>query len=68
MNSLKEAEEEMLTFFNYPEKCRQNIYSTNIIERLIEEFRRRVKVQGSLPSRSSAEIILYELLAGGRIL
>ena len=67
VKSLKEAGEELLTFFNYPEKCRRSLHSTNAIERLIEEFRRRLKVQGSLPGRDSAEKLCYGMIAGGII-
>ena len=40
---------------------------TNTIERLHEEFRRRVKTQGSLPSEDAALILLFSLVASGQI-
>lgn len=36
-----------------------------MIERLNEEFRRRVKTQSSLPNESAILILLYGLLASG---
>jgi len=41
--------------------------TTNTIERLHEEFRRRVKTQGSLPSEDAALILLFSFVAGGQI-
>ncbi len=38
-----------------------------MIERLHEEFRRRVKTQGSLPSEDAAVVLLFSLVASGQI-
>jgi transposase-like protein len=38
-----------------------------VIERLHEEFRRRVKTQGSLPSEAAAVVLLFSLVASGQI-
>jgi putative transposase len=38
-----------------------------VIERLHEEFRRRVKTQGSLPTEDAALVLLFGLVAGGQI-
>jgi hypothetical protein len=43
------------------------IPDTNVIERLHEEFRRRVKTQGSLPTEDAALVLLFGLVAGGQI-
>jgi transposase-like protein len=40
---------------------------SNVIERLHEEFRRRVKTQGSLPSEDAAPILLFSLVVSGQI-
>ena len=40
---------------------------TNVIERLHEEFRRRVKTQGSLPSEDAALVLFFSLAASGQI-
>src|SRR6266849_3963723 len=41
--------------------------TTNTIEQLHEEFRRRVKTQGSRPSEDAALILLFSLVASGQI-
>jgi transposase-like protein len=41
--------------------------TTNAIERLYLEFRRRIKTQGSLPSEAAVLALLYGLLASGQI-
>jgi transposase-like protein len=38
-----------------------------VIERLHEEFRRRVKTRGSLPSEDEALVLLFSLVASGQI-
>ena len=38
-----------------------------MIERLHEEFRRRVKTQSSLPSEDAAPVLLFSLVASGQI-
>jgi putative transposase len=43
------------------------IPDTNAIERLHEEFRRRVKTQSSLPSEDAAVVLLFSLVASGQI-
>src|SRR6267143_4851847 len=35
------------------------LWTTNVIERLHEEFRRRVKTQGSLPNDNAAVVLLF---------
>jgi hypothetical protein len=37
----------------------KTLRTTNTIERLHEEFRRRVKTQGSLPSEDAAVVLLF---------
>jgi transposase-like protein len=41
--------------------------TTNVIERLNDEFRRRVKTQSALPSDDTAVILLFSLVASGEI-
>ena len=45
----------------------KTLRTTNVIERLHEEFRRRVKTQGSLPSEAAAVVLLFSLVASGQI-
>ncbi len=50
-----------------PKQQWKNIRTTNVIERLNGEFRRRVKTQGSLPSEDAALVLLFGLIATGQI-
>jgi transposase-like protein len=43
--SLREGGDELLTFFTFPKAQWKTLRTTNTIERLHEEFRRRVKTQ-----------------------
>lgn len=65
--SLLEAGEELLTFSRFPKSQWKSLRTTNAIERLHGEFRRRVKTQGSLPDTQTAEVLLFGLLASGQI-
>jgi len=65
--SLREGGDELLTFFSFPKAQWKTLRTTNVIERLHEEFRRRVKTQGSLPSEDAALILLFSLVASGQI-
>lgn len=67
VKSLLEAQAELLTFFCYPESQWKSLRSTNIIERIYGEFRRRIKTQSSLPSEEAVLILLYGLFASGQI-
>jgi len=65
--SLLEGGEELLTFFRFPKAQWKTLRSTNVIERLHGEFRRRVKTQGSLPTEDAAVVLLFSLVASGQI-
>ncbi len=67
VRSLEEAGEELLTFFAFPESQWLSLRTTNAIERLQLEFRRRVKTQGALPGETAALRLLFGLLASGQI-
>jgi len=67
VRSLDEGGDELLTFYRFPEQQWKTIRTTNVIERLNGEFRRRVKTQGSLPSEDSALLLLFSLVASGQI-
>ena len=64
---MKEAGEELLTFYHFPKSQWKSLRSTNTIERLNGEFRRRVKTQGSLPNAQAAELLLFGLLISDQI-
>ena len=67
LTSLREGGDELLTFFRFPRAQWKTLRTTNTIERLHEEFRRRVKTQGSLPSEDAALVLLFSLVASGQI-
>jgi putative transposase len=65
--SLEEAGEELLTFYDFPASQHKSLRTTNAIERLQEEFRRRVKTQASLPSEKAALLVFFGLFASGQV-
>jgi transposase-like protein len=65
--SLQEAGEELLTFYAFPQEQWKCLRTTNPIERLNLEFKRRVKTQCSLPSETSAMLILFGLILSEQI-
>jgi putative transposase len=65
--SLEEAGEELLTFYGFPASQHKSLRTTNAIERLQEEFRRRVKTQASLPSEKAALLLFFGLFASGQV-
>src|ERR1041384_7486802 len=67
VTSLREGGDELLTFSRFPKAQWKTLRTTNTIERLHEEFRRRVKTQGSLPSEDAALVLLFSLVASGQI-
>ena len=67
VRSLREGGEELLTFFGFPASQWKSLRTTNAIERLNEEFRRRVKTQGSLPGEDAVLPLLFALVVSGQI-
>lgn len=65
--SLQEAGEELLTFYRYPKTQWKSLRSTNVIERVHGEFRRRIKTQASLPGQDAVLLIMFGLLSTGQI-
>ena len=49
----------LFTYFQYPDSIRRSLHSSNIIDRMNKEIRRRIKVIDSLPSESAAMKIIY---------
>ncbi len=64
---LQQDWEQTTTFFAYPPSQHKALRSTNIIERLFEEFRRRTKSIPSFPTAQAALQLLFGLLASGHI-
>lgn len=65
--SLEEAGEELLTFYELPRALWKAIRSTNALETLHREFRRRTKTQGSFATEQAALTLLWGLVAFGQI-
>jgi transposase-like protein len=65
--SLEEAGERLFTFVRYPPEQWRSLRTTNAIERLHEEFKRRIKTQCLLPCAETAAMLFWALLASGRI-
>ena len=61
--SLLEAGDELLTYFSFPKAMRKSLRSTNSLENLNREFRRRTKTQASFPNEGAAVTLLYGLIA-----
>jgi putative transposase len=65
--SLEEAGLELLTFFDFPKATWKSIRTTNTLETLNREFRRRTKTQASFGTEAAALTVLYGLVAFGQI-
>jgi putative transposase len=65
--SLEEAGERLFTFVRYPPEQWRSLRTTNAIERLHEEFKRRIKTQCLLPCAETAAMLFWALLASGQI-
>ena len=66
-DSLEEAGERLFTFLRYPSEQWRSLRTTNAIERLHEEFKRRIKTQCVLPCAETAAMLFWALLASGQI-
>ena len=65
--SLEEAGDQLFTFLRFPSDQWKSIRTTNAIERLHEEFKRRIKTQCMLPCADTACMLFWALLASGQI-
>jgi putative transposase len=66
-DSLEEAGERLSTFTRLDPSQWKSARTTNAIERLNEEFRRRIKTQTVLPCAETVPMLLWALLASGQI-
>ena len=66
-DSLEEAGDRLFTFTLLPPSQWRSIRTTNAIERLHEEFKRRIKTQTVMPSADTAAMLFWALLASGQI-
>jgi transposase-like protein len=65
--SIDEAGDELFTFTRFPQSQWKALRTTNALERINEEFRRRTKTQSSLPSSDAVILLLFGLLRSGAI-
>jgi transposase-like protein len=65
--SLEEAGERLFAFLHLPPSQWKSARTTNAIERLHEEFKRRIKTQTVLPSAETASMLFWALMASGQI-
>jgi transposase-like protein len=63
--SLQEGGLELLTYYAFPEEMWKCLRTTNLIERLHGELRRRVKTQAALPNEEAALNLLFGLFVAG---
>src|SRR6202171_1450777 len=66
-DSLEEASEPLFRFTRLAPSQWRSARTTNAIERLHEEFKRRIKTQTVLPSADTAAMLFWALLASGQI-
>jgi putative transposase len=67
-DSLEEAGDRLFTFTRLASSQWKSARTTNAIERLHEEFKRRIKTQTVLPSSDTAAMLFWALLASGQII
>jgi transposase-like protein len=65
--SFEEAGDDLFTFVRYPVSQWKSLRTTNALERINGEFRRRTKTQASLPSEDAVLLLLFGLLRSGQI-
>jgi putative transposase len=66
-DSLEEAGDGLFAFTRLPPSQWRSARTSNAIERLHEEFKRRIKTQTVLPSADTAAMMFWALLASGQI-
>ena len=67
VESLKDAGDEPFTFLRFPGSQWKALRTTNALERINEEFRRRTKTQASLPGQDAVLRLLFGLLRTGQV-
>jgi putative transposase len=65
--SFDEAGDELFTFARFPKSQWKALRTTNALERINGEFRRRTKTQSSLPSSDAVLLLLFGLLRSGAV-
>jgi len=59
---LDQAEADVLAFMSFPKELRQKLHSTNPLERLNKEIKRRTNVVGIFPNERAAERLIGAIL------
>jgi putative transposase len=67
VESFQEAGDHLFTFFDLPRSQWKALRTTNALERINEEFRRRTKTQASLPGQNAVLLLMFGLLKTGQI-
>jgi transposase-like protein len=67
VKSLDEAGDDLFAFLEFPASQWRALRTTNALERINGEFRRRTKTQASLPSEDAVLLLLFGLLRSGNI-
>ena len=67
VSSFEEAGDQLFTFLQFPQSQWRALRTTNALERINQEFRRRTKTQASLPGEDAVLLLLYGLLRSGQI-
>ncbi|MGH7931928.1 MAG: transposase [Candidatus Binataceae bacterium] len=62
-----EAGDELFAFTGFPTSQWKALRTTNALERINEEFRRRTKTQSSLPSEDAALLLFFGLLRSRQV-
>ncbi len=63
----EEAGDELFTFLRCPSSQWRALRTTNALERINEEFRRRTKTQASSPRQDAVLLLLFGLFRSGQI-
>lgn len=66
-DSLEEVGDKFFTFTRFPQRQWKSIRTLNAIERLQEEFKRRINTQTVLPCAETAAMLFWALLASGHV-
>jgi len=67
VESLDEAGDDLFTFLAFPRSPWKALRTTNALERINEEFRRRTTTQAMLPSEDAVLVLLFGLFHSGAI-
>lgn len=67
LECLEEAGDDLFTFLRFPKPQWKALRTTNALERINGEFRRRTKTQASLPSQDAVLWLLFGLLRSGQV-